>query len=222
MSLEIKDLTLTFPDGDNRITAVDKASMKVAPGELAVITGPSGSGKSSLLAATALLITTDNGEIFLDDKEVSKFNDAEKTEIRGKKMGMIFQSPNLIPSITVLEQLLLVNKIAKVPQDKNYAMELLKEVGMDDQAHKLPAQLSGGQQQRVNIARALMNNTSLLIVDEPTSALDSKKSKEIVELIKRLTAEKKTATLMVTHNEADLKYADSSYQMLDGVLTNVN
>ncbi|MFT4245752.1 MAG: ABC transporter ATP-binding protein [Micrococcaceae bacterium] len=222
MSLEIKDLTLTFPDGDNRITAVDKASMKVDSGELAVITGPSGSGKSSLLAATALLITTDSGEIFLDDKEVSKLNDAEKTKIRGKKMGMIFQSSNLIPSITVLEQLLLVNKIAQVPQDKDYAMELLKEVGMDDQVYKLPSQLSGGQQQRVNIARALMNNASLLIVDEPTSALDSKKSKEIVELIKRLTVEKKTATLMVTHNETDLKYADSNYQMLDGTLTNVN
>ncbi|MFT4148197.1 MAG: ABC transporter ATP-binding protein [Micrococcaceae bacterium] len=219
MSINIKDLVLTFPDGDSKITAVDHATLGVNEGEMAVITGASGSGKSSLLACAALLITPDSGSIVLDGQETLGLSDAEKTSLRAQKIGMIFQAANLIPSLTVLDQLLLTQKIAKEPHDETRARELLDKVGMLDQAHKRPGQLSGGQQQRVNIARALMNDASLLIVDEPTSALDSKRSEEIVALIKRLTKEKNTATLMVTHNEDDIAAADKSYTMLDGKLT---
>lgn len=221
--IALVDVTLTFPDGERTITAVDKVSLAVKAGEVAAITGPSGSGKSSLLALASTLITPDSGQILLAGKDIGYLPPREKTRLRQEDVGIVFQQANLIPSLTAVEQLLVMDHLGgkKRPkaEAKASALELLASVGMEDQAAKRPHQLSGGQRQRVNIARALMHSPKLLVVDEPTSALDSARGAEIISLIKALTKDRGTATILVTHDLAHLDSMDSVFLMVDGKLT---
>ena len=221
MSLNVSDALLTFPDGVGRITAVDHANLRVEAGEFAAVTGPSGSGKSSLLAVAGLLQTPDSGVIAIDDRVVSGLSRKEAAAVRLSSIGFVFQQSNLIASLTAREQL---EAVARLAGRKGRAVderidELLDAVDLRDAAGRRPAQLSGGQRQRVGIARALMNSPQVLLVDEPTSALDSERSAAVISLIGDVTRAQGVATVMVTHDLPTLGAVDSVYEMVDGVLT---
>jgi putative ABC transport system ATP-binding protein len=218
----LDDLTLTFPDGDSRITAIDRVSLTAHPGTVTGITGPSGSGKSSLLAVAATLIRPDSGRVVIDDVDATRLSAGDATELRRSSIGIVFQQSNLIPSLTALEQLTVMNELggrcAKISRSQASARadELLDEVGLSAQRTKRPHQLSGGQRQRVNIARALMNDPSVLLIDEPTSALDQERGASIIELILRLTDQLNTSTLLVTHDLVHLPRMQGVVRLVDG------
>ncbi|KJL30078.1 ABC transporter ATP-binding protein [Microbacterium oxydans] len=222
--IRLNTITLTFPDGDSRVTAVDGVSLTAHPGTVTGITGPSGSGKSSLLAVAATLIRPDAGQVFIDDIDATGLNAREATELRRDRIGIVFQQSNLIPALTAREQLTVMNELGATGSRRRRAATssradaLLDAVGLGDHGDKRPHQLSGGQRQRVNIARALMNDPSVLLVDEPTSALDQERGASIIDLILRLTDELNTSTLLVTHDLVHLPRMHGVVQLVDGRL----
>ena len=175
--ISLDNITLTFPDGDTRVTAVDSVSLTVERGSVVGITGPSGSGKSSLLAVASTLISPDSGTLRIGDVDATALSLTDRAQLRRESIGIIFQQSNLIPSLTAEEQLVVMGELDGPRRGRGArnaarvrARELLDAVGLADHRSKHPAQLSGGQRQRVNIARALMNEPSALVVDEPTSS----------------------------------------------------
>lgn len=220
MSLHLTDITLTYPDGDGRLTALDRVSLDVPAGTLTAVAGPSGSGKSSLLAVAATLITPDSGLVVIDGTPTTGLSRGQLTALRRDKIGMVFQQPNLIASLTAAEQLEVIAHLSRRPprQARQRARELLGAVGLAAQAGRRPHQLSGGQRQRVNIARALMNDPAVLLVDEPTSALDHQRGAAIIDLLAGLTRQRGTATVLVTHDRAHLGQADQVAEVTDGQL----
>lgn len=222
--IQLDDVTLTFPDGDGRVTAVDHASLTVHPGTVTGITGPSGSGKSSLLAVAATLIRPDSGRVMIDGVDAARLGARDAGDLRRDHVGIVFQQSNLLPSLTALEQLCVMNELgrrgsrARRAEVATRAEELLAAVGLAEHRDKRPHQLSGGQRQRVNIARALMNEPSVLLVDEPTSALDQERGAAIIDLILRLTGELNTSTLLVTHDLVHLPRMHAVLNMVDGRL----
>ncbi|MFE6610617.1 ABC transporter ATP-binding protein [Amycolatopsis sp. NPDC057786] len=221
MSLNLTGVTLTYPDGDTRLTALDDVTMDVPPGTLTAVAGPSGSGKSSLLAVAATLITPDHGTVTVDGTTTTGLTRGELTELRRSKVGIVFQQPNLLPALTSAEQLQVMARIdGRSPAGaRGAAMELLDAVGLAAQAGRRPHQLSGGQRQRVNIARALMNEPTVLLIDEPTSALDHDRGAAVIDLIARLTRERSTATVLVTHDRGHLTAVDRIVEVQDGRLS---
>ncbi|MGX1853801.1 ABC transporter ATP-binding protein [Streptomyces sp. NPDC055299] len=220
MSLELTDVTLTYPDGDARLTALDEVSLTVAPGCLTAVIGPSGSGKSSLLAVAATLIRPERGRVVLDGTDTTGLGRAELTALRRTTVGTVFQQPNLLPSLTAAEQLQVMAHLdGRSPRKaRGRARELLAAVGLERLAGRRPHQLSGGQRQRVNIARALMNEPAVLLVDEPTSALDRERGAAVLDLLLSLTHQRATATVLVTHDPAHLDAADEVAEVRDGRL----
>ncbi|PWI11118.1 ABC transporter ATP-binding protein [Streptomyces sp. NWU339] len=220
MSLELTDITLTYPDGDSRLTALDRVGLDVPRGSLTAVVGPSGSGKSSLLAVAATLVAPDSGTVTVDGTPTTGMSRGDLTDLRRRSIGIVFQQPNLLPSLTAAEQLQVMAHIdGRRPRGaRDRAMELLDAVGLADQAGRRPHQLSGGQRQRVNIARALMNDPTVLLVDEPTSALDHERGAAVMELVTRLTHQRATATVLVTHDRALLAAADRIAEVHDGRL----
>ncbi|AWT47189.1 MULTISPECIES: ABC transporter ATP-binding protein [Streptomyces] len=229
MSLDLTGITLTYPDGDSRLTALEAVSLHVPKGSVTAVLGPSGSGKSSLLAVAATLITPDAGTVTVDGRTTASLTRGELAELRRRKIGIVFQQPNLLPSLTAAEQLQVMARIdgrasrtARTVRTartaRTRAMELLDAVGLADQAARRPHQLSGGQRQRVNIARALMNDPTVLLVDEPTSALDHERGAAVIKLLTRLTHQRATATVLVTHDRTHLASADQIAEVHDGRL----
>ncbi|MCX4987625.1 MULTISPECIES: ABC transporter ATP-binding protein [unclassified Streptomyces] len=218
MSLTLDDITLTYPDGDGRLTALDGVGLLVPAGTMTAVVGPSGSGKSSLLAVAATLVTPDRGRVLVGGTETGALTRAERAVLRRRAIGIVFQQPNLLPSLTALEQLQVMGHLDGRRQVAERARELLAAVGLEELAHRRPHQLSGGQRQRVNIARALVNEPSVLLVDEPTSALDHERGTAVLDLLVRLTRERGTATVLVTHDRAHLGEADAVREMADGRL----
>ncbi|QIJ61140.1 ABC transporter ATP-binding protein [Streptomyces sp. JB150] len=220
MSLRLTDITLTYPDGDSRLTALDQVTLEVPKGSLTAVVGPSGSGKSSLLAVAATLITPDAGTVVVDGTDTTGMGRGELAELRRHKIGIVFQQPSLLPSLTAVEQLQVMARIVGLtPRTaRARAMELLDAVGLADRARRRPHQLSGGQRQRVNIARALMNDPTVLLVDEPTSALDHERGASVIDLITRLTRRQATATVLVTHDRTHLTAVDHIAEVHDGRL----
>ncbi|WP_426737699.1 ABC transporter ATP-binding protein [Plantibacter sp. 2H11-2] len=223
--ISLTDVTLTFPDGDHRVTAVDRATLAVPAGTVTALTGPSGSGKSSVLAVAAGLIRPDSGLVEVAGVDVTSLDRRAATDFRRTRLGIVFQQANLLPSLTALEQLCVLGTLggrtsrADRTRTRERAATLLAAVGLADQAGKRPHQLSGGQRQRVNIARALMNEPDALVVDEPTSALDHERGSAIIELILELTATSGAATLLVTHDRSHLDRMDQVLVMEDGRLS---
>ncbi|WP_120004346.1 ABC transporter ATP-binding protein [Nesterenkonia muleiensis] len=220
--LSVKGVTLEYPDGsDGVLTALDSVSLSIGPGEMHSLVGPSGSGKSSLLAVAATLISPTRGSVRIDGEEVTDLRRRRRDHIRREKIGMIFQQPNLLASLTAEEQLVMVEDFRGVSRRDavSRAREALEVVGLSNAGQRRPHQLSGGQRQRVNIARALMGSPSVLLVDEPTAALDHDRSESIVRLLRRLTDEMGLATLMVTHDTDFVPLTDVVVTMRDGVLS---
>lgn len=225
--LKLQEITLEYPDGVDEngnpatLKAIDQVSFTARRGTVSAIVGASGSGKSSLLSVAATLIQPTSGNVILAEQNIESLNDAERTAFRARNVGIIFQQPNLLASLTALEQLTMIAHMkgargAELAAAKQRAAELLDIVGLSGAARRRPHQLSGGQRQRVNIARALMGSPSLLLADEPTSALDQQRSEEIVALLAQVTHEFNLATVMVTHDMQSLENVDSVLQMSDG------
>ncbi|WP_217230985.1 ABC transporter ATP-binding protein [Streptomyces anulatus] len=221
MTLTLTDVTLTYPDGEGRLTALDRVSLDVPPGTLTAVVGPSGSGKSSLLAAAATLVTPDSGEVVVAGTPTVGLGRAGRAALRREHIGIVFQQPNLLPSLTAAEQLHVMRHLSggSARGARRRALELLDAVGLAERADRRPHQLSGGQRQRINIARALMNEPAVLLVDEPTSALDHERGAAVLDLLVALTRERATATVLVTHDLAHLERMDRTVTMDDGRLT---
>ncbi|WP_063037012.1 ABC transporter ATP-binding protein [Nocardia pseudovaccinii] len=230
-ALTVSETTLTYPDGAGRLTALNQVNLHVTGGTIAAITGPSGSGKSSLLAVVSTLIRPDSGRMDLETPngtvDLATLTRREAAALRRSCIGIVFQQPNLIPALTAVEQLEAMSHLgqrlftspSRRREIHTKAMELIDAVGLADQHAKRPAQLSGGQRQRVNIARALMNDPSLLVIDEPTSALDTERGTAIIELILTMARTHDAATLLVTHDHTHLHQMNAVYRMIDGTLT---
>ncbi|WP_108987825.1 ABC transporter ATP-binding protein [Streptomyces coelicoflavus] len=221
MSLNLTDVTLTYADGEDRLTALDRVGLDVPRGCLTAVVGPSGSGKSSLLAVAATLITPDAGTVTVDGIPTTGLSRGELTALRRDRIGIVFQQPNLLPSLTAAEQLQVMAQIdgRKPRTARGRAMELLDAVGLAGQAGRRPHQLSGGQRQRVALARALMNEPTVLLVDEPTSALDHERGAAVIDLITRLTHQQASATVLVTHDRTHLTAVDRVAEVHDGRLS---
>lgn len=217
--LVLSGVTLRHGDGDATVTALDNVNLTVAPGELVAVVGPSGAGKSSLLAVAGALTTPDSGTITIDGQDIVRMSAKARAAYRRDHIGFVFQSGNLLPALTALDQLRLVTKLSRRRADDRDPAQLLADVGMAHKADRLPHQLSGGERQRVGIARALVGRPSLLLVDEPTAALDRARSHEVVQLLARETKQSAVATVMVTHDHDVLEHCDRVVEMIDGRLS---
>ncbi len=222
MDLHLDALTLVYPDGDSTLTAVEDLDLSIPSGTTTALLGPSGSGKSSLLAVAGGLTRPTAGTVRIGQDVVFHPGTtvAAATRARLGRIGIVFQSPQLLGSLTALEQLELHAHLRsdRPASLRARALDLLAEVGMSDHAHKRPAQLSGGQRQRVAIARALIGAPQVLLVDEPTSALDHARGTQVIDLITRLARELDAATLVVSHDSSTLDSVDRTVRMLDGRL----
>lgn len=220
MSVSLTDITLTYPDGESTVTALDDVSLRVDPGELMAVIGPSGAGKSSLLAVAATLLRPTAGAVRIDGLDTRNLTPARLARLRLDRVGIVFQQPNLIASLTTAEQLWVTHHMrGRSPRAKRGECErLLATVGLDRKQHRRPHQLSGGERQRINIARALTGEPVVLLVDEPTAALDHDRGKRIVRLLAEVTRQFQVATIMVTHDTEFLDDVDSVATMRDGRL----
>lgn len=216
--LKTEKLTKVFPWGDDKINAVKEVSMQINEGQFVVIAGPSGSGKTTLLTLLGLLQKYDNGKLYLEKVDISMLTKAQKSYLRSQKIGFIFQNYNLVDYLSAIDNVKLMQYIARKPGNDE-AMNILRAVGLEDKADYLPHQLSGGQQQRVAIARALVNKPSFILADEPTGNLDSKSGDEIIKLMEDLCRKNNKTMIVVTHDENLYKRADQVYHMQDGKLT---
>ncbi|MYR07062.1 ATP-binding cassette domain-containing protein [Gordonia sp. SID5947] len=225
MSLSLSDVTLTFPDGRGRLTALGDVDLDVANGSFVAVTGPSGSGKSSLLSVAGTLLTPDSGQVEIDGISTTGLSADERARIRRDRIGFVFQHDNLLPSLTALDQLLLTVDLRgqKPARYRDEALALLDEVGVAAASSRRPHELSGGMRQRVNIARALMGSPSLLLIDEPTSALETERGRAVIELIGALVRERDVAAVLVSHDLDSMSVApgcgvDRTLHMCDGRL----
>lgn len=219
--LQVTDLTKVFQSGDNKVIAVDKISFSVPTGTFASIVGKSGSGKSTLLALLGALDKPTSGTIKVEDQDITKLSDHKLIKYRREKIGFIFQSYNLIPNLTALENVMLPMEFVgrSKKEQRERAVHLLDEVGLDGaKQSRKPLRLSGGEQQRVSIARALANQPKLILADEPTGNLDSNTSKVIVELLQKLAKSEEMTILVVTHDLNITRHTAMTFQLKDGKL----
>lgn len=220
LALELRDLNVTVPDGDETLTILDGASLSVARGELVAVFGESGSGKSTLLAVAGLLRTPTSGSVFVDGRDAGALSDKARTKLRGDAIGLVFQQASLFPSLTALEQLELVAHIAggRASAARDRATDLLSSLGLERRLHARPAQLSGGEQQRVGIARALMREPAVVLADEPTAALDDERGRDVIARMEAAAADAGIATVLVTHNRTQVGASVRSLTLSGGAL----
>jgi putative ABC transport system ATP-binding protein len=219
--LSVKNLKKTFQSGDHTVTAVSDLNFEVPEGMFAAIVGKSGSGKSTLLSLLGALDRPTDGQIIVDGRDVTKMSDQKLIRYRRKTIGYVFQSYNLIPNLTALENVMLPMEFAGTPaaKRKSRARELLTQVGLqEDEQQRKPNRLSGGQQQRVSIARALVNEPKLILADEPTGNLDTKTGQVIFDLLHGLTRNHKTTIIVVTHDLTIAGKTDQVFKLKDGQL----
>jgi len=217
--ITMHDVWKTYPLGDTDVHALRGVSGTIEAGEFAVLLGPSGSGKSSLLHILGAMDRPTQGKVEFEGLDISRLSGREQTQLRLKRIGFVFQTFNLMPTLTALENVALPMRLAGAGkrQRLDRAQHLLERVGLGDRARHLPRQLSGGQRQRVAIARALANDPAVILADEPTGNLDSESGAQVVNILKDLHQEGRTI-LMVTHNAEFSSLADRVLRMRDGQL----
>ena len=210
--IKFKNVKKTYIVGKQKFNALDGVNLEINQGEFVVILGPSGAGKSTLLNLLGGMDTVTSGSILLGEDDISKYNDKELTRYRANDVGFIFQFYNIMPTLTVEEN---VNLIKDVTNTTKTSKEVLTAVGLSKHANKFPSELSGGEQQRVSIARAIMKNPKVLLCDEPTGALDSKTGVEVLKLLKKQSDED-TTVIIVTHNSLIAEVADRVIKIKNG------
>ena len=216
--IEVKNLSKTYKMGEVTIKAIDKASFTIDEGELVVVLGPSGAGKTTILNILGGMDTPTSGSVVIDGEEISKFSKKELTRYRRYDIGFVFQFYNLVGNLTALENVSLASQICKNPLP---SYKVLKDVGLESRKDHFPAQLSGGEQQRVSIARALAKNPKLLLCDEPTGALDSKTGKMILELLQNTSRNSHMTTIIITHNAIISEIADKVIKVKNGQIEDI-
>lgn len=215
--LTFKQVTKTFQDGHHEINALKATDFSIEAGEFVAIIGPSGSGKSTFLTIAGGLQTPSSGQLIIDGTDYTHLSEKERSHLRFKSVGFILQASNLIPFLTVQQQLELVDHLTG-SKEKAKANQLFDDLGITGLKHQLPQELSGGERQRAAIARALYHDPALILADEPTASLDTEKAYEVVKLLAKESKEKNKAIIMVTHDDRMLEYCDKVYRMQDGEL----
>jgi len=218
--IELKNLTKIYKNG-MEFRALDNANLKIKKGEFVAIVGPSGSGKSTLMHMIGLLDTPSSGTLLIDGRDVTNMSDKERSEMRNRMLGFVFQYHHLLPDFTALENVIMPLLILGISRKEaqEIAENLLKEVGLEDRMDHRPGELSGGQNQRVAVARALSCSPAIVLGDEPTGNLDTKTGDLIYELLRRLNREHNQTFIVVTHNENLASKADRVIRLVDGKIT---
>ncbi|RVU54433.1 ABC transporter ATP-binding protein [Anaerosphaera multitolerans] len=217
--LEVKSISKTYGSGNTAVHALKDITFSVPKGEFVAIVGESGSGKSTLLNIIGSLDTPTSGKVYIDGKDIFEMKDQNLTVFRRRNIGFIFQSFNLIPELTVEQNIIFPVLLDYQKPDKGYLEELLMVLNLKDRRSHLPSQLSGGQQQRVAIGRALMTKPSIILADEPTGNLDTKNSSEVISLLRETAKIYEQTIIMITHNRSISQTADRILQVSDGILT---
>jgi len=214
----VSDLVKEYGASDNKVMANDRLSFEIEEGEFVVILGPSGAGKSTLLNILGGMDSATSGSVNVFGKEIVGLDEKDLTEYRRQDIGFVFQFYNLIPNLSVLENVELANQIVKKSKD---ALEILKLVGLENRVNNFPSQISGGEQQRVAIARAIAKNPKILLCDEPTGALDYKTGKNILKILKEYCKNEKKTVIVITHNSSIAQTADKVIEIYDAKVKNV-
>ena len=217
--LEVRSISKTYGSGEAAVEALKNVSFTVPKGEFVAVVGESGSGKSTLLNMIGALDTPTSGKVFINGKDTFAMKEKNLTIFRRRNIGFIFQSFNLIPELTVEQNIIFPVLLDYQKPDKRYLEELLTVLNLQDRRNYLPSQLSGGQQQRVAIGRALITRPALILADEPTGNLDTQNSSEVISLLKEASKKYEQTIIMITHNRAISASADRVLQVSDGVLT---
>lgn len=219
--LEVKSISKTYGSGNTAVHALRNATFSVPKGEYVAIVGESGSGKSTLLNMIGALDTPTSGKVYIDGKDIFGMKERNLTVFRRRNIGFIFQSFNLIPELTVEQNIIFPILLDYQKPDKKYLEELLTVLNLKERRNHLPNQLSGGQQQRVAIGRALITRPSLILADEPTGNLDTQNSSEVIALLKEASRKYEQTIIMITHNRSIAQSADRILRVSDGVLTDL-
>lgn len=220
--LQLKNVMKSFGTGHKKVDALKKTTFQAERGELIAIIGPSGSGKSTFLTIVGGLQTPSAGDVIINNNNLADLDEKQRSKIRLQEIGFILQASNLVPFLTVTNQLKLLDKVKKENMPKDELEQLYNDLGIGELRTKYPADLSGGERQRVAIAKALYSNPSIILADEPTASLDSDRAYEVMELLKNETKNKNTTTIVVTHDTRLISYFDKVYNMTDGVLKLAN
>lgn len=219
--LEVDNICKTYGSGETAVRALKKVSFSVPKGEYVAIVGESGSGKSTLLNMIGALDTPTSGKVTIGGKDIFSMNDRKLTVFRRRNIGFVFQAFNLIPELTVLQNIIFPVLLDYQKPDKKYLEELLTVLHLQERCNHLPSQLSGGQQQRVAIGRALITRPSLILADEPTGNLDTRNSSEVITLLKEASKKYEQTIIMITHSQSIAQTADRVLQVSDGVFTDL-
>jgi putative ABC transport system ATP-binding protein len=219
-ALQLRGVRKVYPTGDEEVVALDHATLTMGPDEIVALVGPSGSGKTTLCSIAGGILSPTEGQVIVGGEDITAYSPKELTDFRREHVGFVFQSVNLVPFLTVRENLLIVDEIGRrtgAPA-RSRADQLLAELGLENRRDRMPSELSGGQRQRVAIGRALMNNPDLVLFDEPTSALDTKLGEQVMDLIRTEMKARGTSAIVVTHDERMTHYTDRTLHITDGVL----
>lgn len=219
--LEVKNISKTYGSGETAVKALKDVSFSVPKGEYVAIVGESGSGKSTLLNMIGALDMPTSGKVLIDGKDIFSMNDRKLTVFRRRNIGFIFQAFNLIPELTVEQNIIFPVLLDYQKPDKRYLEELLTVLNLKDRRNHLPSQLSGGQQQRVAIGRALFTRPALILADEPTGNLDTQNTSEVITLLKETSRKYEQTIVMITHSRSVAQMADRVLQISDGQLTDL-
>lgn len=217
--LEVKNICKIYGSGETAVKALKNINFSVPKGEYAAIIGESGSGKSTLLNMIGALDLPTSGKVFIDGKDIFSMNEQKLTIFRRRNIGFIFQAFNLVPELTVEQNIIFPLLLDYQKPDKAYLEELLTVLNLKERRNHLPNQLSGGQQQRVAVGRALITRPALILADEPTGNLDTQNSREVIALMKKASKKYQQTILMITHNRSIAQTADRVLQVSDGILT---
>ncbi len=221
MKIEANELSKIYGEGENRVTALDRASFQIMPGDFISITGPSGSGKSTLLHLLSGLDQPTSGRLTYDGQDIYSFSDRERSALRRRSIGFVFQQFHLLPVLTARENILMPLLLDKKQPDEAYLEQLTQLLGIGSRLTHLPHELSGGQQQRVAIARALIAQPDVIFADEPTGNLDSRSGGEVMEMLRAVHEKMGKTLVIITHDNRMAQMADRRFSIVDGILTEV-